>query len=204
MRPYLIGIAGISGSGKSTVARALASTLRGTIFSLDAYYLDHPGLTYEEKCRINFDHPESLEGALIVEHLRALSEGRSIERPVYDFSTHSRVAAVEPMEPNPYLIVEGLFSLHWEDLLPLYGTKVYLDADHSVCLPRREQRDVTERGRTPESVRQQYEETVRPMADQFIYPTRRHADLILSGTRPLQVSVDAVLDHIWARQVARG
>lgn len=203
MLPYLIGIAGISGSGKSTVARAVAGVLRGTIFSLDAYYLDHPGLTYEEKCRINFDHPDSLEGALIVEHLRALAEGRRIERPVYDFSTHSRVTAVEPMDPNPYLIVEGLFSLHWDELLPLYGTKVYLDADHSVCLPRREQRDVTERGRTPESVRRQYEETVRPMADQFIYPTRRHADLILSGTRPLQVSVDAVLGHIRERQAAR-
>jgi uridine kinase len=203
MRPYLIGIAGISGSGKTTVARALAATLGGTIFSLDAYYRDHPGLTYEERCRINFDHPESLEGPLIVEHLRALAQGRPIERPVYDFTTHSRVAAVEPMQPNDYLIVEGLFTLHWQELLPLYDTRVYLDADHSVCLPRREQRDVTERGRTPESVRRQYEETVRPMADRFILPTRRHADLVLSGTRPLQTSVEEVLAHIRARLTSR-
>jgi len=110
MRPYLIAIAGFSGTGKTTVARALTKHLDATIFSLDAYYLDYPHLSYEERCRINFDHPDSLDGTLIAQHLRALGEGKSIVRPVYDFSVHARAAHTETMEPKPYIIAEGLFT----------------------------------------------------------------------------------------------
>jgi uridine kinase len=194
--PYLIGIAGFSGSGKTTVANALAKVLSGTIFSLDAYYHDYPHLSYEERCRLNFDHPEILNGAMIAEHLGALRERRSIERPVYDFATHSRVNYTEVMHPADYIIVEGLFTLHWPEVRRLFGTKVYMEATHDVCLPRRERRDVEERGRSPESIRAQYGSTVQPMADEFILPTRQYADLIVPCTGRTDEAVRTILLHV--------
>lgn len=194
-RPYLIGIAGFSGSGKTTVARALASEVPATIFSLDAYYFDYPHLSFEERCALNFDHPDTLDAALIADHLRALSERRAITRPVYDFPTHRRAAHTE-MEPNDFIIVEGLFTLHWPAVRELFGTKVYMEATHDVCLPRREKRDREERGRSPESVHAQYFATVRPMADQFILPSREHADLVIECTGQTQQAVRTILDHV--------
>lgn len=196
MRPYLIGIAGFSGSGKTTVANALAKTLPGTIFSLDAYYFDYPHLTYEQRCELNFDDPATLDDALIARHLRALSEGQAIERPVYDFATHSRLRHTERMDPHDFIIVEGLFTLHWPHVRNLFGTTVYMEATHDVCLPRREQRDTTERGRTSDSVRKQYATTVQPMADAYILPTRDHADLIIECTGHTDRSVATILAHV--------
>lgn len=194
--PYLIGIAGFSGSGKTTVANALANVLSGTIFSLDAYYHDYPHLSYEERCRLNFDHPEILDGQMIAQHLSALRERRSIERPVYDFATHSRAPQTEVMHPADFIIVEGLFTLHWPEVRRLFGTKVYMEATHDVCLPRRERRDVEERGRTPESIQAQYTATVQPMADQFILPTRQFADLIVPCTGRTEEAVETILGHM--------
>jgi uridine kinase len=194
--PYLIGIAGFSGSGKTTVANALAKLLSGTIFSLDAYYHDYPHLSYEERCRLNYDHPEIIDGAMIAEHLSALRQRRSIERPVYDFATHARAPHVEIMHPADFIIVEGLFTLHWPEVRRLFGTTVYMEATHDVCLPRRERRDVEERGRTPESIHAQYSATVQPMADQFILPTRQFADLIIPCTGRTQEAVETILTHV--------
>lgn len=196
MRSYLIGIAGFSGSGKTTVANALAKALPGTIFSLDAYYLDFPHLTYEQRCDLNFDDPAILDDQLIAHHLRELAEGNPIERPVYDFSTHSRLAATEPMDPHDFIIVEGLFTLYWPDVRELFRTKVYMEATHDVCLPRRERRDITERGRTSESVRRQYAATVQPMADAYIVPTRQYADLVIECTGQTGEAVRLILDHV--------
>jgi uridine kinase len=196
VRPYLIGIAGFSGSGKTTVANALAKVLSATIFSLDDYYLDYPHLTYEERCHLNYDHPEIFDDAMLAEHLRHLAERRAIERPVYDFATHSRASHTEMMQPNDYIIVEGLFTFHWLKVRELFGTKVYMEATHDVCLPRRERRDITERGRTSESVRTQYEATVQPMADEFILPTRQYADLIIECTGRTQEAVKTILEHV--------
>jgi uridine kinase len=198
MRPHLIAIAGFSSSGKTTIARKLTEHLPATIFQLDAYYLDHPELTYEQRCDINFDHPDSLDGAMIADHLRELAAGREIIRPVYDFNTHARAQHTETMKPNEFIIVEGLFTLHWDEVRPLYALKVFMEAGHQICLPRRVLRDTVERGRTLESVRRQYEETVRAMADQFIAPTRQHADLVLSGTAPVDESVATILDRLRA------
>jgi uridine kinase len=200
MRPYLIGIAGFSGSGKTTVANALARVLPSTIFSLDDYYFDHPHLTYDERCILNYDHPEMFDSVLMAEHLRDLSERKGIERPVYDFPTHSRARRTHFMGPNDYIIVEGLFTLHWPEVRELFGTKVYMEATHDVCLPRRERRDITERGRTQESVRTQYAATVQPMADEFILPTRQHADLIIQCTGQTQEAVKTILEHVRAKQ----
>lgn len=196
IRPYLIGIAGFSGSGKTTVANALARELPASIFSLDAYYFDHPHLSFEERCRLNYDHPEMLDGALIAEHLRELAAGRPITRPVYDFPTHRRSSQTERMEPNDFIIVEGLFTLHWPEVREQFGTKVYMEATHDVCLPRRERRDREERGRSSESVHAQYAATVRPMADQFIVPSRQYADLIIECTGQTQAAVRTILGHV--------
>jgi uridine kinase len=197
--PYLIGIAGFSGSGKTTVANALARELPASIFALDAYYFDHPHLGFEERCALNYDHPEMLDAALIAEHLRALAAGQAITRPVYDFPSHSRLRQTERMEPNDFIIVEGLFTLHWPEVRNLFGTKVYMEATHEVCLPRRERRDREERGRSSESVHTQYAATVRPMADRFILPSREHADLIIECTGQTQEAVRTILDHVNGR-----
>jgi uridine kinase len=196
LTPYLIGIAGFSGSGKTTVANALAKVLQGTIFSLDAYYHDFPHLSYEERCQLNYDHPEILDGSLIAEHLRQLRSGRSIQRPVYDFASHARAKDIEVMHPAGYIIVEGLFTLHWPEVRELFGTKVYMEATHDVCLPRREQRDIEERGRSRESVHTQYTATVQPMADQFILPSRQYADLIVPCTGRTEEAVKTILGHV--------
>ena len=204
MKPYLIAIAGFSGAGKTTIARRLADELAATIFSLDAYYRDLPHLTYKERCLQNFDHPESMEEELIAAHLGDLAAGREIVRPIYDFSTHSRTQHTELMRPNQYIIVEGLFTLHWDSVRPLYGTKVFVEAPHKLCLARREARDTAERGRTRESVHQQYAQTVAPMADQFIAPTKQFADIVLNESQSLDEWVETVLEDARGKQSASG
>jgi uridine kinase len=196
MKPYVIAIAGPSCSGKTSVARALAAQLPSTIFSLDAYYLDLATLTFEQRAAFNFDHPDSLDSAMLSQHLHDLAAGKDVTRPVYDFTTHTRSSRTETLSPKPYLIVEGLFTLYWDSIREIYSTKVFMEADHDVCLPRREARDIAERGRTAESVQWQYNTTVQPMADQLIFPTRKYADLVLSGSQPVADSAAAVMAHI--------
>jgi len=195
-RPYLIAIAGPSGSGKTTVARRLAASLPATIFSLDSYYFDLAHLSLEERARANFDHPDSLDSELLSQHLHELAEGKEIVRPVYDFSTHTRSKETERVRSNEYLIVEGLFTLYWSKIREIFGTKIFVDAAHDVCLPRRQARDINERGRTVESVLTQYAQTVRPMADQFINPTKQYADIVLDGCHAIEQSAAKVLAHI--------
>jgi uridine kinase len=195
-RPYLIAIAGPSGSGKTTVARRLAESLPATIFSLDSYYFDLAHLSLEERARANFDHPDSLDSELLSQHLHELAEGKEIVRPVYDFSTHTRSKETKRVRSNEYLIVEGLFTLYWSKIREIFGTKIFVDAAHDVCLPRRQARDINERGRTVESVLTQYAQTVRPMADQFINPTKQYADIVLDGCHAIEQSAAKVLAHI--------
>jgi uridine kinase len=196
MKPYVIAIAGPSCSGKTSVARAVAAAVPATIFSLDAYYHDLAALSLEERAAFNFDHPDSLDSQLLSQHLHDLALGKEVVRPIYDFATHTRSGRTETLVPREYLIVEGLFTLYWEAIREIYSTKVFMVADHDICLPRREARDTVERGRTPESIHKQYATTVRPMADQFINPTRQYADLILSGSAPIPESAEAVLAHV--------
>src|SRR6266404_1698844 len=196
VKPYLIAIAGPSGSGKTSVARHLASLLPATIFALDSYYFDLAHLSLEERARANFDHPDSLDSELLSQHLHELAEGKEIVRPVYDFSTHTRSKETERVRSNEYLIVEGLFTLYWGKIREIFGTKIFVDAAHDVCLPRRQARDINERGRTVESVLTQYAQTVRPMADQFINPTKQYADIVLDGCHAIDQSAARVLAHI--------
>ena len=193
---YLIAIGGPSCAGKTELAKYLARALSGTILPLDAYYLDLSHLPLQERARFNFDIPEALDYSLLAQNLRGLAAGQAVERPVYDFATHTRTPLVERVEAGQYLIFEGLFTLHWDDLRPLFGTKVYVEAPDRLCLDRRQVRDVRERGRTVESVQRQYAETVRPMAERYVHPTRDFADVIVSGKAPLEVTGAEVLRHV--------
>jgi uridine kinase len=199
---HIIAIGGPSCAGKTELAKRLARSLFATILPMDAYYRDLAFLPLESRCKFNFDIPDSIDHTLLLEHLTALAAGRAIQRPVYDFTVHTRSALSETVIPGPFLVVEGLFALHWEDLRPLLTTKVYVDAPDDVCLARRQVRDVLERGRTAESVHQQYVETVRPMADLYVLPTRRFADVVVSGQVPLEQSTAEVLARVAAAQAA--
>jgi uridine kinase len=194
--PYLIGIAGPSCAGKTELSRRLAAELNATVLPLDCYYRDLSDLPLEERARFNFDEPSALDHDLFLQHLLALAGGRQIERPVYDFSIHTRIAKTERIHPGSCVIVEGLFVLGWEDVRRLFGTGVFVDLPDGPCLERRIERDVRERGRTPESVRRQFAAMVRPMAELHVRPTRIYADLIIAGDNPIQDSVDAVLAHM--------
>jgi uridine kinase len=201
---HIIAIAGPSCAGKTELAKYLSRRLTAPILPLDAYYRDLAFLPLERRCQFNFDIPESVDHALLLEHVTALAAGRSIKRPVYDFTIHTRAPVAETVKPGRCVIVEGLFALHWDDIRTLAGTKVFVDAPDDVCFARRQVRDVLERGRTAESVLKQYAEIVRPMAELYVRPTRRFADLVVSGEVPLEQSAAAVLDRINSQPSAAG
>jgi uridine kinase len=198
--PLVLGIAGCSGSGKTTLAVELARTLDGLHFPLDHYYRDLAHLPFAERVRQNFDDPALIESPLLAAHVAALARGETIDRPVYDFATHTRVSNLtEPVRAARCLIVEGLFTLVYAELLPLYHLRIYIDTPDTVCFERRMRRDVEQRGRTPESVRSQYEATVRPAAERCIRPSAVHADLLLDGTGALDWKVERVLNELRMR-----
>ena len=193
LRPTVLGIGGCSCSGKTTLARELAQQFDATLFPVDLYYRDLSRFPLDTRHKLNFDHPDSLESELIFEHVQALSNGHPIDRPIYDFSCHTRVPGKsDHVVPRPFVIVEGNLALHFAELLPLYTLTVYVDAPHDVCLTRRIHRDTHERGRTEQSVRDQFEATARPMADQFILPSPATADLLVDGCQSLDWSVEQV------------
>jgi uridine kinase len=204
MVTHIIAIAGPSCAGKTELAKYLSRRLSAPILPMDAYYLDLAFLPLEERCKFNFDVPESVDHALLLENLAALAAGHAIERPVYDFTIHTRAPITETIAPGGCVIVEGLFALYWEDIRALAGTKVFVDAPDEVCLARRRIRDVLERGRTLESVLKQYTETVRPMAELYIRPTRCFADLVVSGEVPVEQSSAAVLVRVASQPFASG
>jgi uridine kinase len=194
--PYLIGIAGPSCAGKTELARHLSRLLSATILPLDCYYFDLSHLPRAERAHSNFDVPEALDHQLFLTHLTALSQGREAPRPIYDFATHARTGQVEVVQPGQFILVEGLFALYWEEARELFGTKIFVDLDNKSCLDRRVARDVRERGRTPESVVLQFSETVRPMAEKYIRPTQRFADLVVRGDELIDRSAASVMAHV--------
>ena len=193
--PRIIGIGGPSGSGKSTLAAHLQAVLPGgaEIVSLDSYYfpLDHLDAAARANC--NFDHPGALDWDLFFQQLTALRQRQSIEEPVYRFDLHTRDARTRRVEPAPYVIVEGILALHWQDARSLMDCLVYIETRDQECYRRRLERDTLERGRSGTSVERQYRDTVRPMAEQFVWPTRQYADLVVSGERGYDEPVQAVM-----------
>jgi uridine kinase len=195
--PYLIGVAGPSCAGKTELSRHLAAQLPAAVLPLDCYYLNLSDRPLAERAKFNFDEPAALDHNLFLEHLLELAAGREIARPVYDFSIHTRTGKTEPLKPEKFIVVEGLFVLYWKDVRDLFGTKVFVTLPDGSCLDRRILRDVRERGRTPESVRHQYTKTVQPMAELHVHPTKNHADIVIAGDDPIQRSVDMVLAHVY-------
>lgn len=198
--PLVIAIAGASGSGKTTLAEELARELEGTHFHIDYYYRNLSHLPVEERARQNFDHPDSIESDLLLEHLRELAAGRPIYRPTYDFASHTRIPGrtVRVHEPHA-LLVDGIFALHWPAVRALAALTLYVETPDETCYNRRLRRDTTERGRTPESVAEHYAETVRPMAERFVRPSAQWADLVVDGTSSLDWSVEQVLGALRTR-----
>lgn len=196
MSVALVGIAGPSGSGKTSLARALVGHFgrdAAMLVPLDAYYHDLDDLEPGLRRLRNFDSPEALDEELMLRQLGGLAHGRSVEVPVYRFDTHTRAPRGTLVAPARTVIVEGLFTLYWARLRDLLKLKVFVDVDSGVALSRRIERDVEERGRSPISVRRQYERTVRPMYERHVLATKEHADLVLDGTRPLDELVSELL-----------
>lgn len=178
--------------------------LGGLLFSFDSYYVDLSHLPAEERARQNFDDPSLIESSLLAKHMAALARGETIARPRYDFSRHVRIPGqTDPVRSGAYLLVEGLFALYYVELLPLYQLRVYVDTPDDVSLARRLKRDVEERGRSPESVRQQYDATVRPSSMRYVRPSAAHADLILDGTEALDWKIERVLAALRDRGLLR-
>jgi uridine kinase len=196
-RPLIIGIGGCSGSGKTTLARELTAQLNATLLPLDFYYRDLSHLAPSERAQQNFDHPDSIECDLLEEHVKALAQGQTIARPIYDFATHTRVAdETEEIKAGHVLLVEGILALHYPSLRSLYDFSIYVNAPHALCLKRRIHRDVRERGRTESCVRDQYEATARPMADLYVLPSAAHASITVEGTDALDWSIEQVLQRL--------
>jgi len=190
-RPLFIGLAGGSGSGKTTIAEEVVDRLNGRVALLhhDAYYRNLPELSFEERTRVNYDHPSSLETELLVEDLERLRTGLAVEQPVYDFSEHLRSSETIRIEPAPVVVVEGILVLAEPELRSELDLKIFVDTDPDLRLARRLERDLSERGRSVDSVIDQYFATVRPMHLEFVDPSRRYADLIIpEGYNPAAVA----------------
>mgnify|MGYP000913929637 CR=1 FL=1 len=181
-KPFVIGVAGGSGSGKSTVTRQVLASIgpeMAAVLIQDDYYCDQTHMSPEERRKTNYDHPDAFDWPLMVQHVQALRRGEAIEMPTYDFTQDNRASKTITVQPAPVIVIEGLFALFDADLRKMMSLKIFVDTAADVRFIRRLQRDMAERGRSAESVITQYLETVRPMHKQFIEPTKRRADVIL-------------------------
>jgi uridine kinase len=204
MASFVIGVAGGSGSGKTTVVRRIVDSLgpeHVTLLDHDRYYRDRNDLRLEERASLNYDHPDALETDLLVQHVRQLKGGTPVDVPQYDFTRHARLSETETFQPRRVLIVEGILVFTDAALRELMDIKVFVDTDSDTRFIRRLQRDVAERGRTMESVIDQYQSTVKPMHLEFVEPSKRYADVIIPLGGHNTVAVDLLLTML--RSVAK-
>jgi len=191
----IIGIAGGTGSGKTTVVNQIINQLPADevcVISQDSYYKENDGLSYEERTKINFDHPNSIDFPLIVKHLKQLKKGKVIEQPVYSFVTHNRTKDTVKTHPRKVVIVEGILIFNSKELRDLFDIKIFVHADADERLIRRVRRDIAERGRDVNEVLSRYQDTLKPMHTQFIEPTKNFADIIIPNDRYNTVAIDIV------------
>lgn len=199
MQPILIGVAGGTGSGKTTVANQIlqrVGTEHITYIPHDAYYRDHSHLPSRLRKQVNFDHPDSLETELLIEHLKILRVGRAVEIPIYDFTTHTRTQRTRHVKPAPVILVEGILVFAEPELRALFDVKLYVDTDADVRFIRRLRRDIEERGRSVKSVCEQYLSTVRLMHLEFVEPSKRYADVIIPEGGFNEVAIEMVAARI--------
>ena len=194
----MIGIAGGTGSGKTTLMKNLVGKFGDvvTVVSHDNYYRRHDEMTYEERCRINYDEPAAFENELMAVHLDALRRGESVQCPVYDYTVHNRSDETVTIEPKQVIIIEGILIFADEALRNLMDIKIFVDTDADIRLCRRIKRDVNKRGRTLESVLTQYQETVKPMHEKYVEPSKRFADLVVPEGGKNYVALDMIIDRI--------
>lgn len=206
MKPLIIGIAGGTGSGKTTVARKIANALPDAsvaFLDMDGYYRNFSHLPMEERRKINWDHPETFDLELFASHLEHLARGEPVEKPVYDFATHVRSSRTERITPADVVVVDGILLFADERIRALFDVKVFVDADQDIRLVRRIQRDMSERDRPLEEILQQYLTTVRPMHQQFVEPGKRYADIIVPRGGQNVVAIEMILTLIQRRLDAR-
>ena len=206
MKPLIIGIAGGTGSGKTTVAKKIAQALPQAsvaFLDMDGYYRNFAHLPMDERREINWDHPEAFDLDLFVSHLEQLARGEPVEKPVYEFTTHLRSSRTERITPADVIVVDGILLFVDERVRALCDVKVFVDADPDIRLVRRIQRDMSERDRPLEEILQQYLTTVRPMQQQFVEPSKRYADIILPRGGENAVAIEMILTTIQRRLEAR-
>jgi uridine kinase len=196
--PVIVGIAGGTGSGKTTLARRVQEGLgsKSVTIQHDWYYRDRVDVPFEERREINFDHPNSLENDLLVSHLQALKAGRAIEAPQYDFTRHTRFGETVVVEPLPVVIVEGILLFAVPELREAFDIKLFVDTDADIRAFRRIRRDIRDRGRDFESIRSQYYKTVRPMHLEFVEPSKRWADLIIPEGGNNSIALDVIIERL--------
>jgi len=198
-RPSLIGIAGGTGSGKTTVAKRILDSLgpdRAALIQHDWYYADCAHLPFEERLKVNFDHPDSLENNLLLEHLRQLRSGEAIDCPQYDFSTHTRRAEVIRVEPKPIIVVEGILLFAVPELRELFQLRLFVDTDDDIRLMRRIKRDILNRDRDIQSIQRQYYSTVRPMHLTYVAPTKDFAHLVIPEGGENRIGIDVIVGRL--------
>lgn len=194
----VIGIAGGSGSGKTTLTNQIAAQLKEsvTVIKHDDYYKAHDEMTYEERCRLNYDHPNAFDTELMIEHLKLLRQGRSVECPVYDYTVHNRSKDTVIINPGQVIIVEGILIFENKALCELMDIRIFVDTDADLRIIRRIQRDVMERARSLDSVISQYLHTVKPMHEQFVEPSKKNANIIVPEGGYNQVAMEMIRNHI--------
>lgn len=199
MKPIIIGVSGGSGSGKTTIVDIIMEALGKEdviVIKHDDYYKDQSDLTYEERVVVNYDHPNSLDNDLFIQHLMMLASGQAVDKPVYDFTIHNRTTETERIHPAKVIILEGILLLEDARIRDLMNIKVYVETDPDLRFIRRLDRDINERGRTIDQVIKQYLETVKPMHYQFIAPSKRHADIMIPNHYKHSVAVDLMITKI--------
>lgn len=198
MKPYIVGVAGGSASGKTEIVKTLKKHFEDKIEIIehDNYYFAHDNLTMDERASLNYDHPQAFETDLLIEHVKKIINNEEINIPTYDFTIHTRSSDTLKKIPKPIVIVEGILVLENEELRNLMDMKVFVDCDGDVRLKRRITRDVVERDRTIESILTQYMETVKPMHELFVEPSKKFADLIVPKGGKNKVAIDVLINHL--------
>lgn len=196
--PVVIGIGGPSGSGKSTIADAIQKEVRDhiTILTQDSYYKSFEHLSYEERAKINYDHPQAFDNELLISHIQALKQRIPVQIPVYDFATHLRTEETVQLKPSKIIMIEGILIFENKVLRDLMDIKIFVDTDSDIRVLRRIERDMNERGRNLESIMEQYRSTVRPMNIEFVEPSKRYADVIIPEGGYNLIGIDMIIAKI--------